>query len=201
MNLTSFYRRYIILGNVLVHCSYYPNPITTNIFKYLKLPKKLSQKRKFPRHGPKNQKPPVSQVHACLDIILQRAASSAVKTVLVYCPLLSVKLWISFKCLKLFKKLSQKRKFPRHLPKNKRSQQFQVFFIVLYSFKKVTNPLECERIRASFWPIPEKRPWTSHIHIWHSADCAICFPGCMPTQCTKEIILSLLGILLVHWSH
>ena len=97
-------------------------------FKCLKFPRKLFQKRKFPRCHPKNRKPHLSQVHVGSDLILQKKCLSGFEydsSPLLFINLI-IKLLISFKCLKLPRKLSQKRKFPRHQPKNRKTHLSQV---------------------------------------------------------------------------
>ena len=97
-------------------------------FKCLKFPKKLFQKRKFPRHHPKNWKPHLSQVHLALTSFFRRNVSPVFEN--NFSPLLfinlTIKLLISFKCLKFPKKLLQKRKFPRCHPKNQKFHLSQV---------------------------------------------------------------------------
>ena len=97
-------------------------------FKCLKFPKKLFQKRKSPRHHPKQWKPHLSQVQFSSDFILQKKCASVFED--DFSPLLfitlTIKLLISFKCLKFPRKLFQKRKFPRCHPKNRKFHLSQV---------------------------------------------------------------------------
>ena len=126
--LTSFFQRNV--------CSVFENDFSPLLFinltikllitfKCLRCPKKLFRKRKFPRHHPKNRKPHLPQVHLALTSFFRRSVSSVFED--DFSPLLfinlTMRLLISFKCLKFPKKLLQKRKFPRRHPKN---QKFHV---------------------------------------------------------------------------
>jgi hypothetical protein len=95
-------------------------------FKCLKLLKKLSLRRKDQWCLLKSQNPHLSQVYDSLPLLCRGNTSLVLKNKCSLCLFINVKLLISFKCLKLLKKLSLKRKDQWCLLKSQKPHLSQV---------------------------------------------------------------------------